>query len=48
MAEFEEAVEIMVDDISTGAHNDLAKATDIACSMVKECGMSENYLVLGE
>lgn len=48
MAEFEEAVEIMVDDISTGAHNDLARATDIARSMVKECGMSENYLVLGE
>jgi cell division protease FtsH len=28
-------------DISTGAHNDLAKATDIARSMVKEYGMSE-------
>ena len=27
-------------DISTGAHNDLAKATDIARSMVKEYGMS--------
>lgn len=29
------------DDISTGAHNDLAKATDIARSMVKEYGMSD-------
>jgi cell division protease FtsH len=30
----------MFGDISTGAHNDLAKATDIARSMVKESGMS--------
>jgi cell division protease FtsH len=29
-------------DISTGAHNDLSKATDIARSMVKEYGMSES------
>ncbi len=28
-------------DISTGAHNDLSRATDIARSMVKEYGMSE-------
>jgi cell division protease FtsH len=28
------------EDISTGAHNDLSKATDIARSMVKEYGMS--------
>ena len=28
-------------DISTGAHNDLAKATEIARSMVKEYGMSD-------
>ncbi len=35
------AEEIMFGDISTGAHNDLAKATDIARSMVKEYGMSE-------
>ncbi len=28
-------------DVSTGAHNDLSKATDIARSMVKEYGMSE-------
>ena len=34
------AEEIMMEDISTGAHNDLAKATDIARSMVKEYGMS--------
>ena len=34
------AEEIMFGDISTGAHNDLAKATDIARSMVKEYGMS--------
>jgi cell division protease FtsH len=31
---------IIFGDISTGAHNDLAKATDIARSMVKEYGMS--------
>lgn len=34
------AEEIIFDDISTGAHNDLARATDIARSMVKEYGMS--------
>jgi cell division protease FtsH len=34
------AEEIFFDDISTGAHNDLARATDIARSMVKEYGMS--------
>lgn len=34
------AEEIVFGDISTGAHNDLAKATDIARSMVKEYGMS--------
>jgi cell division protease FtsH len=34
------AEEIMFGDVSTGAHNDLAKATDIARSMVKEYGMS--------
>ena len=34
------AEEIKFKDISTGAHNDLAKATDIARSMVKEYGMS--------
>lgn len=32
---------IVFEDISTGAHNDLAKATDIARSMVREYGMSE-------
>jgi cell division protease FtsH len=32
--------EIIFGDISTGAHNDLARATDIARSMVKEYGMS--------
>ena len=31
---------IVFEDISTGAHNDLARATDIARSMVKEYGMS--------
>jgi len=31
---------IIFEDISTGAHNDLARATDIARSMVKEYGMS--------
>ena len=35
------AEEIHFQDISTGAHNDLAKATDIARSMVKEYGMSQ-------
>ena len=34
------AEEIMFEDISTGAHNDLSRATDIARSMVKEYGMS--------
>jgi cell division protease FtsH len=34
------AEEIIFGDISTGAHNDLSKATDIARSMVKEYGMS--------
>jgi len=34
------AEEIEFKDISTGAHNDLAKATNIARSMVKEYGMS--------
>ncbi|UCF83749.1 MAG: ATP-dependent zinc metalloprotease FtsH [Desulfobacteraceae bacterium] len=32
--------ELMFGDVSTGAHNDLSKATDIARSMVKEYGMS--------
>jgi cell division protease FtsH len=36
------AEEIVFGDVSTGAHNDLAKATDIARSMVKEYGMSKN------
>jgi len=35
------AEELIFGDISTGAHNDLARATDIARSMVKEYGMSE-------
>ena len=35
------AEEIVFQDISTGAHNDLSKATDIARSMVMEYGMSE-------
>jgi cell division protease FtsH len=34
------AEEIQFEDISTGAHNDLSRATDIARSMVKEYGMS--------
>jgi len=34
------AEDIVFDDISTGAHNDLSRATDIARSMVKEYGMS--------
>jgi len=35
------AEEIIFGEISTGAHNDLQRATDIATSMVKEYGMSE-------
>jgi cell division protease FtsH len=35
------AEEIIFGDVSTGAHNDLSKATDIARSMVKEYGMSK-------
>jgi cell division protease FtsH len=35
------AEEIVFDEISTGAQNDLARATDIARSMVKQYGMSE-------
>jgi cell division protease FtsH len=35
------AEEIVFGEISTGAHNDLQRATDIAMSMVKEFGMSE-------
>ncbi|MBI5843482.1 MAG: ATP-dependent metallopeptidase FtsH/Yme1/Tma family protein [Deltaproteobacteria bacterium] len=35
------AEEIVFGDISTGAHNDLARATDIARGMVKQYGMSE-------
>jgi cell division protease FtsH len=36
------AEEIIFGDISTGAHNDLARATDIAKSMITEYGMSED------
>lgn len=36
------AEEIVFDDISTGAHNDISRATDIARSMVKEYGMSRH------
>jgi cell division protease FtsH len=39
------AEEIVFGDISTGAHNDLARATDIARSMVRQYGMSS---VLGQ
>jgi cell division protease FtsH len=35
------AESIVFDDVSTGAHNDLAKATNIARSMIKEYGMSD-------
>jgi cell division protease FtsH len=35
------AEEIVFGDISTGGHDDLSKATDIAKSMVKEFGMSD-------
>jgi cell division protease FtsH len=36
------AEELVFGDISTGAHNDLARATDIAKSMIKEYGMSDS------
>jgi len=36
------AEEIVFGEVSTGAHNDLQRATDIATSMVKEYGMSES------
>lgn len=36
------AEEIVFEDISTGAHNDLSKATDIARGMVMEYGMDES------
>lgn len=32
---------LIFEDISTGAHNDLSKATDVARSMVKQYGMSQ-------
>jgi cell division protease FtsH len=35
------AEDIIIGDISTGAHNDLSRATDIARSMVREYGMSK-------
>ena len=35
------AEEIIFGEVSTGAHNDLGRATDIARSMVKEYGMSK-------
>jgi cell division protease FtsH len=35
------AEKIVFEDISTGAHNDLSKATNIARSMIKEYGMNE-------
>ncbi len=35
------AEKLVFEDISTGAHNDLARATDIARSMVVQYGMSE-------
>ena len=35
------AEEIHFNEISTGAQNDLERATDIALSMVREYGMSE-------
>jgi cell division protease FtsH len=35
------AEELTFGEVSTGAHNDLQRGTDIATSMVKEYGMSE-------
>jgi cell division protease FtsH len=39
------AEDIVFEDISTGAHNDLSRATDIAKTMIKQYGMSK---VLGQ
>lgn len=36
------AERVFFDNVSTGAHNDLVRATEIAHSMVKEWGMSES------
>ena len=38
---FAESEEIVFEEISTGAQNDLQRATDIARSMVTEYGMSD-------
>jgi cell division protease FtsH len=40
------AEEIVFDEISTGAHNDLTRATDIARRMVIEYGMSAKFGLL--
>jgi cell division protease FtsH len=37
------AEELVFHEISTGAHDDLARATDIARSMVMRYGMSEKH-----
>ena len=37
------AEEIMLDDISTGASNDIARATEIVKSMITDFGMSEKF-----
>lgn len=37
------AEEIMLDDISTGASNDIARATEIVKSMIVDFGMSEKF-----
>ena len=37
------AEEIALGEISTGAQNDLQRATDIARAMVTECGMSDTH-----
>ena len=37
------AEEVMLDDISTGASNDIARATEIVKSMIVDFGMSDKF-----
>ena len=41
------AEEVMFDDVTTGASNDIEKATSIARSMVTQYGMSEKFGMMG-
>ncbi len=41
------AEEVMFDDVTTGASNDIERATDIARTMVTQYGMSEKFGMMG-